>query len=490
MQALRIALVSSEIAPYAKTGGLADVSAALGRFLARRKHDVRLVMPMYARVRTGGWTFRPEAALQDIPLQLGGRRFSFSISTATLPKSSARVHFVRCPELYERDGIYTQDADEHVRFALLSRAALTLCQHAQWAPDIVHCNDWHTALIPLYLRTLYAWDKLFERTRSVLTIHNLGYQGVIAADRIGDLGLADERRLLYQEDLNEGRINLLKTGLLYANALTTVSRTYAREIQTAEQGMGLDGLLRQRSDSLFGIVNGIDDEEWNPGTDPWIAQHYDARDPAGKARCKQALCERLGLRNEPRVPLVGIVSRLTAQKGFELLPDALPVLLQRGSIALAVLGSGEERYESYFRWLAGTYPGRVGYDRGYKEELSHQIEAGADLFLMPSRYEPCGLNQMYSLKYGTVPVVRRTGGLADTVEEWNGAQNSGTGFLFDAFEPEALLRALRAALAVWEDPAAWARLVRNGMQQDYSWERQGEHYLELYRKLAPARSAS
>ena len=408
------------------------------------------------------------------------------MSTAKLPKSKLDVYFVRCPDLYDREGIYTQDEDEHLRFALLSRAALDMCQWTQWAPDIVHCNDWHTALMPLYLKTLYAWDKLFARTRTVLTIHNIGYQGVVGSDKLGELGLESEKRFLYQEDLDEGRVNFLKTGILYAHALTTVSVTYAREIQGDELGMGLDALLRKRSDSLFGIVNGVDYDEWNPKSDKLIPHRFNERDLRGKEANKQALCEKFGLEFDARAPLIGVVSRLTAQKGFELLPDILPVLLHRDDVRLVVLGNGEERYENYFNWLAGAFPKKVAFQAGFDNPLAHWIEAASDMFLMPSRYEPCGLNQMYSLRYGTVPIVRRTGGLADTVAPWNAQTREGTGFLFDEFTPEALLEAVRRALAAWRDDGAWSQLMQNGMARDFSWEHQVDEYIALYRKLVPA----
>ncbi len=485
MDPLKICLVSSEVAPFAKTGGLADVTAALARHLHKKKHDVRLVMPFYRRLR-GQYDFTPLAQLQDIPVRLGARTYHFSVSTAKLPKSKLDVYFVRCPDLYDREGIYTQDEDEHLRFALLSRAALDMCQWTQWAPDIVHCNDWHTALMPLYLKTLYAWDKLFARTRTVLTIHNIGYQGVVGSDKLGELGLESEKRFLYQEDLDEGRVNFLKTGILYAHALTTVSVTYAREIQGDELGMGLDALLRKRSDSLFGIVNGVDYDEWNPKSDKLIPHRFNERDLRGKEANKQALCEKFGLEFDARAPLIGVVSRLTAQKGFELLPDILPVLLHRDDVRLVVLGNGEERYENYFNWLAGAFPKKVAFQAGFDNPLAHWIEAASDMFLMPSRYEPCGLNQMYSLRYGTVPIVRRTGGLADTVAPWNAQTREGTGFLFDEFTPEALLEAVRRALAAWRDDGAWSQLMQNGMARDFSWEHQVDEYIALYRKLVPA----
>ena len=360
MRPLKICLVSSECTPLAKTGGLADVVAALGRYLAKRGHDVRVVLPMYLRIKNGGHDFFPVPEVQDVPIRLGGRIYWFSASTLQLPRSAAKIWLVRCPELYEREGIYTQDADEHLRFALLSRA-----------------------------------------------------------------------------------------------------------------------------ESVRGIVNGVDYDDWNPTNDVLIPHAYSGKDLAGKAKCKEALLKRFKLPLDSKVPVFGIVSRLTYQKGFELLAEILTVLLHRENIRLVVLGTGEEKYENYFTWLQTTFPTKVGYDRGYKEDLAHQIEAGADLFLMPSRYEPCGLNQMYSLKYGTVPIVRRTGGLADTVEQWNADAKTGTGFLFGEFSAEALMNTIRYALECWKDQAAWKVLQKNGMERDFSWDHQAEEYIDLYRKLVP-----
>jgi len=307
---------------------------------------------------------------------------------------------------------------------------------------------------------------------------------VFGSGLLRTLGLEQDRQLFWQEDLTEGSINFLKTGIQYASALTTVSETYAREIQTSELGMGLENVLRERRDWLFGIVNGIDDAEWNPRTDPHLPAHYDAKDLAGKATCKQKLLAELGLTAPPRVPLLGIVSRLTAQKGFELLPDALPVVLQREDLRLIALGSGEERYERYFEWLQQTFPSKVRFWRGYNEPLAHRIEAGSDVFLMPGRYEPCGLNQLYSLRYGTAPLVRRTGGLADTVQAFDPATGQGTGFVFHDFTSDALYQTIDWALRVWRDTKSWSKLVQNAMSQDWSWEHQGPRYVELYRKIA------
>ena len=483
---MRICFAAAEVAPFAKTGGLADVVAALTRYLQEAGHGVLAFVPAYRRILAGGWEARPVEGLGDVEVRVGPQTFRVSFSRLRLPGSEAGVVLVHSPELYDREPIYTQDGDEPVRFALLSHAALAACQHLQWAPDVVHAHDWHAALLPLLVKTSFAWDRLFSKTRSVLTVHNIGYQGVFSSEAVDRLGLAGERHLLDQDDLRSGRVNFLKTGLLHADALTTVSQTYAREIQTPELGAGLDPILRRRSGALHGILNGVDYAVWSPETDPHIAQRYSAGDLAGKVRDKQALMADLGLRFDARVPVLGIVSRLTAQKGFDLLPDVLPIFLQREDLRLAVLGSGEEAHERYFQWLQETFPDKVCFYRGYNDALAHKIEAGSDIFLMPSRYEPCGLNQMYSLKYGTIPVVRRTGGLADTVRDYDAhgdGGGTGTGFVFEEFTTRALRDALERALAAWRDPAAWHRLVQRAMAQDFSWQRQGARYVELYARL-------
>lgn len=486
MAPYRVCFVSSELAPIAKTGGLADVAAGLCRDLTAAGHDVRLYMPLYRRVREAGLQLEPSAEQRDIELNFGARKVKCSVLTSVLegPAGGAgiRVFFVDAPELFGGEELYGGE-DEHMKFAVLSRAAIEGCQRMQWAPDLFHCNDWHAALLPLYLRTTYGWDRLFSQTKTLLTIHNIGYQGNFDANVLADLGLMEQRRRLPREDQEAGRLNILKVGILSADALSTVSRTYAAEIQTPEFGMGLQDALRSRAEVLSGIVNGVDYADWDPSSDKLIPHPYSAADLSGKAKNKAALCADFGLPLGERTPVFGIVSRLTGQKGFDLLPDILPILLQRADIRLVVLGSGESDHEKYFQWLRDTWPDKVANYRGYSNELAHRIEAGADLFLMPSRYEPCGLNQMYSLRYGTVPVVRRTGGLADTVQHFDPATGEGTGFVFDDFKAEALLWAMRQALEVWSQPAAWDRLVQNGMAMDYSWERQGREYEQLYARL-------
>jgi starch synthase len=481
---LNICLVSSELAPLAKTGGLADVTAALSAYLDGQGHDIRVLIPFYSSIDTAALDVSPVHFLQNQPLQLGQHHFFYSIDTATLPGSQLKIYLLRCPELYNRPGIYSNDRDEHLRFILLSRAAIEMCQHMGFAPDIFHCHDWHTALVPLYLRARYAWDQLFAHTRTVLTIHNIGYQGIFHAGILHDMGLLDAQEQLHQEDLALGRVNFLKTGILHADLLTTVSPTYAQEILSPEYGMGLQDLLLQRRDSLVGVLNGVDYTEWNPGNDMLIPYFYDSRRISGKKKNKLALMKELQLDASDDMPLISMVTRLTYQKGIELVQKVVPELLQQRRFALAVLGSGEPRYEQFFSWLQQHHRDRVCFYRGFSNRLAHWIEAGSDLFLMPSRFEPCGLNQMYSLRYGTVPIVRRTGGLADSVSLFEPASGKGTGIVFNDFNDLALDWALNTALDLYQDKKTWGKLRRNGMKMDYSWERQGQVYVDLFQRLA------
>lgn len=480
---LKICLTSSEFYPLAKTGGLADVCAALSAYLDEQGHDIRVLIPYYSSIDTSSLEIVPTHSLQNLSIEIGNHVLSYSIDSTVLPGTSLTVYLLRCPELYNRSGIYTNGPDEHLRFIFLSRVAIEMCQHMGFAPDIFHCHDWHTSLVPLYLKYHYAWDRLFEKTRSVLTIHNIGYQGTFPAHVLHDMGMQDMSDKLYQEDLAQGHVNFLKTGLLYADLLTTVSPTYAREILQPTYGMGLQDILRQRRNSLVGILNGVDTKEWNPRTDTLIPFTYDARATSGKKKNKQALMAELQLDCSEDNPLIGIVSRLTSQKGIDLIQSVVPRLLQQRRFSLVVLGSGEPRYERFFTELQRHYRQRVSFYRGFSNKLAHMIEAGSDIFLMPSLFEPCGLNQMYSLRYGTVPIVRRTGGLADSVQLFEPASGKGTGIVFDEYNVAALEWAMITALDLYRNKKLWLKLMRNGMAVDFSWEHQGRHYVKLFRQL-------
>ncbi len=478
-----VCLLSAEVAPLSKTGGLADVAGALAKYLTTTGHDVRLFTPLYASIDRTRFPIKPLDGLQNVPLQVGPHHYVFSVATTPLPGSNALVYLIDCPALYGRPAIYTTDPDEHLRFLAFTRAVLAVCQGSQWSPQILHCNDWHTAFGPLFIRALYEGAPLFARTRSVLTIHNIGYQGVFSSAAIADLELGPKSYLLHQDDLRAGKINPLRHGILYADAITTVSPTHALEIRTDQYGMGLQDSLRMRGNALTGILNGVDYHVWDPRNDKYLPEHYDADSLAIKAGLKSAFIERLGLTVPVTTPLAGIVSRLAAQKGIELMFESLPQVLEWRDLGFVALGSGEPQYERFLAELEQRFPGRVAFRQGYDDELSHWIEAACDMFLMPSRYEPCGLNQMYSLRYGTAPIVRRTGGLADSVEHYNPETGEGTGIVFDHFDSEALEWALNTALDLYAQPEHWRRMVRNGMAKDFSWESQGEKYVEIYRRL-------
>jgi starch synthase len=480
---LRICFATAEMVPFAKAGGLGDVAGALVKYLHAAGHDVRLFMPGYSTIDRTKLECHPVEFAQKVPLIIGTHRFQFSLQTARLPGTDIFVYLVDCPALFKRAAIYTADPDEYRRFLLLTHAAFIGCQRMGFAPHILHCNDWHTAMGPLWLRTVYHWDRLFEHTRSVMTIHNIGYQGVVGADRVAELLPGVDPNMLHQDELRAGRINMLRHGVLYADLITTVSPTYAREIQGAEYGLGLEDSLRQRADALIGILNGVDYTEWDPRNDRFLPRPYGANQLGVKATLKEQLLARLKLQGAERRPLIGMVTRLATQKGVDLLIGALPALLGAQEFNLVVLGSGESAYEAFFKALARQHPRRVALHLGHDEELAHWIEAGSDMFLMPSRYEPCGLNQMYSLRYGTVPIVRRTGGLADSVQHFDPATGHGTGIVFNDYNVEALTWAVNTALDLYQQRGSWRRLMQNGMARDFSWNRQIERYIEQYTRL-------
>ncbi|GMV40576.1 MAG: glycogen synthase [Myxococcales bacterium] len=491
LAAMKILFVSSEVAPFAKAGGLGDVSAALPRQLAALGHDVRVVMPLYARVRQPGRAFTE--VMPDVTFTMGPREVRFSVAEAPLPGTRVPVYFVRCPSLFDRPELYGSGEDEHLRFGVLSWVSLLICQHLKFAPDIAHVNDWQSALVPLLLRSLFAWDRLFAETRSVLTIHNLGHQGTFGAHAAYEVGLGPALNLVHGDHLAAGRFGFLLSGILHANAITTVSPTYAREIQTPAHGVGLDPFLRARRDALFGILNGIDEAEWSPEVDRYLEHPYSAYDLTNKELCKRDLVRSMALPYRPEAPVLGLVTRLVWQKGLDLCMGVLPRVLRTRGAQLVALGKGEPKYEWFFRSLMKVFPKQVAFQAAFSEERAHAIEAGADLFLMPSRYEPCGLNQMYSLRYGTPPVVHRTGGLADSVRPFVPPDGgSGTGFVFNDFDESGFAWALNTALDTWistrgEHREHWRALQRRGMAEPLGWQHRIGEYLDVYRFVAPGR---
>jgi starch synthase len=468
----KVMMVASEAAPFAKTGGLADVLGALPAALVRQGVSVSVVMPKYRGVHPAG----VELVLEDMPVWINNFRHRTDIWR--LDRDGVNFYFVEAPWFYDRDGFYSSYGsdyiDNHLRFAVLSLAALGVARQLEH-PDILHSHDWQAALVPIYAKTWFPNDPRMANLKHVFTIHNLGYQGIFAKHILFELGL--DARMFNSNELEFfGNLNLMKGAILAADYLTTVSPTYAREIQTPEHGFGLDGLLRWQAGHLVGILNGVDYAEWNPATDRHLPAHFDQTNLEGKAACKRALLEAVGFGAEAHDrPLIGVVSRFAAQKGFDLL-EPIGDELAKEDMTLIALGSGEPHCEWIFHDLATRHHDKVRVWHGYNNGLAHLIEAGADIFLMPSRYEPCGLNQIYSLKYGTPPVVRATGGLDDTIEET-------TGFKFSEYSPSALLGAVRHALQCWRDRDAWQERMRLGMGKDFSWDRSAAEYADLYRDL-------
>ena len=479
---MRVVMLAPEVHPYAKTGGLADVLAALPAALNRIGVEVSVCLPAY---RTALRALGPLPVILRLHAPVSSRMEPAEI--LAVPNAPVPTFLVRADRFFDRDGLYGvggRDYDDNAeRFAFFCRAALEWLRHASPAPDILHMHDWQTALVPAFLRATADLYPELAAVRAVQTVHNLAFQGRFPSEEWHLLNL-DPRHFVPDGLEFFGDINYLKAGLLFADAITTVSPRYAEEIQTPSFGSGLDGVLRMRADRLRGILNGVDDAVWNPASDPFVPAHYDQGDLRGKARCKAALQADLGLAVSPEPALLAVVSRLAEQKGLELLGAVLPGLLKTRAVQFVALGSGDARYEELLVGLAGQFPGRVGVRIGFDEPLAHRIEAGADVFLMPSRFEPCGLNQLYSLRYGTVPVVHATGGLDDTVVEFDAREGLGTGFKFTPYTEEAFLAALRRALDTRRDAAAWQRLVTNGMSQDFSWQRAAREYARLYTSLA------
>jgi starch synthase len=471
-----VLIIGSEAVPFAKTGGLADVLGALPPALAHLGWDATLAMPRYRGVTDG-------RRVDAFPVTLGGYTREITFFEADMA-DGARALLVDCPDLFHRAALYgTEGADypdNARRFAMLVRATFEFVARSGRRPSIVHAHDWQAGLAPVYLKTLYASHPILGDVPSIFTIHNLAYQGLMQPDWLPRLDLGWEQftvdRLEYW-----GHVSFLKGGIVDARTVTTVSPRYAQEIQRPDLGFGFDGILRMRSADLVGILNGIDTSRWDPEDDAFIPQPYSAANLAGKSAAKMALLARYGLPQESRRPLVGLISRMIDQKGFDLIA-ALAGQLPRLDAAYVLLGTGEPRYQDLWRRLAADFPDRIGALIGFDEPLAHLIEAGADIFLMPSRFEPCGLNQMYSLRYGTVPVVRAVGGLADTVTDYRPGSTDSTGFVFGPYTSAALLEALTRALALYPDRAEWERLQQNGMRQDHSWDHSAREYVKIYER--------
>ena len=473
---MRVAILTSEAMPFAKTGGLADVSGALPKALTEQDVDTKLILPLYEQIDR---TLLNGGTVENVRVEWRGQvhqvRFWYSDA------AGAPAYLLEAPEFFARPAIYGY-SDDHIRFAFFSRAALALLKALDWAPDVVHGNDWPCGFALAELRARRRLEPFFQNTKSLFSLHNVGYQGLFDSGDLWWLGFGD---LPERDDfMLERHASALKAGIIAADALSTVSPRYAREIQSHEQGHGLDWLLRARSNRLAGITNGVDYDVWNPETDPHIAINFSADDLSGKRECKLDLLRRFGLPEEPERPIIAIISRLVAQKGYDLIRQISGSILETGSVFIA-LGAGAKEYEDFLQRWHDAAPNRVGIYKGYAgEPLAHQIEAGADMFLMPSLYEPCGLNQMYSMRYGTVPIVRATGGLDDTVQQFNPADQTGTGFKFGPYDAAALLEKIREALYFYSRPEQWQKIQHNGMLVDNSWAAAAKKYIELYQEMA------
>lgn len=477
---MKILFVSSEVSPFAKTGGLADVAGALPKALRKIGHDVRIIMPLYQCVETGNFTIKKARKGFEVPV--GGTMQKGLLRQTSL--GDIPVYLVENKEYFQRPALYGTPAgdypDNSDRFGFFCQSVVELLKRLDFRPDIIHCHDWQTALIPFIIKHEHRDDPFFARTALVYTIHNLAYQGIFEREALNSFGLDDSHftvdRLEYY-----GKINLMKGGILTADVINTVSNAYCREIRTEEMGCGLQGVLQQRAHNLYGILNGIDYEDWNPSTDPFIFKNFTPTTLSGKAANKKNLQKALGLEQSPSTPLLGMITRLSSQKGLDLLEALLPKFLEN-ELQLVLLGTGDEKYMKIFSALQEKPSDALSINLTFDLALSRKIYAASDMFLMPSHYEPCGLGQLIALRYGSVPVVRKTGGLADTVFDLRDGIREANGFTFDEYTPEAFWNAISRALELYKDRKKWDKMVRTGMNTDYSWDHSAGEYEVLYDK--------
>jgi len=486
---VKILYVSSEVVPFAKTGGLADVAGALPRALAEQGHDIRIAMPQYGSMDVDQYPLSP--ILGEINVHFHNETLGAAVNSAVLPDSEIPVYFIRNDPYFNRKGLYNEKGvdypDNARRFAFFCMATLWMLRALDWKPDVIHTNDWQSALIPTYLKYHpdLKTDDFYSGIKVLYTIHNLAYQGSFDREILKTIGLGWEVYTLEGMEFY-GNINLMKAGIVFSDEISTVSETYAREIQQEEYGCGLDGVLRARRDQLTGIMNGIDYTVWNPHVDQLIPVKFSPRSMGGKTRCKKALQKKNNLPVNKEIPIIGMISRLADQKGFDLISGIVDEMMKL-NLQFVLLGTGEPKYHDMFEKIKTRYPEKAGINLTFNNRLAHEIEAGSDMFLMPSRYEPCGLNQLYSLKYGTVPIVRKTGGLADSITD--AAPDSvkagkGTGFVFEEYSSKALLDAIKRAVDLFHnDKKYWKKLRSNGMAADYSWGASAKKYETLYQKM-------
>ena len=487
----KILFVTSEVVPFIKTGGLADVSAALPQSLAEMGHEVRIVVPKYGAVDDRKYKIHEVVRLKDLTVKIGEKEVVFSLKSCFLPGQRVRVqiYFLDNQEYFgSRNSLYTdpmtgkdyKDNDE--RFTLLNLSVFELIQKLGWNPDLIHCNDWECGLIPAYLKTHYKNDELFSSFKTLFTIHNLAYQGIFAPAAFNKTGLPEQ---LNSEKgiLHDGKVNFMKSGLMHADVINTVSETYAQEIRTdKELGAGLKDILSKRKNDLYGIINGIDTKVWNPEKDKHISKKYTIKNIDGKKVNKKALVERFKLEYKEDVPVFGLISRLYDSKGLDLLEKVFDDFMKL-DVQMILLGTGDPKLHSFFEKMNKKYDDKFAAYLGFNDDLAHLIEGGADIFLMPSKYEPCGLNQMYSLKYGTIPIVHKTGGLADTVVNYDEKTSEGNGFVFDKYNSKEFLKEIKRAVNMFQDKDAWLKIMKTGMKSDFSWDSSAKKYIDLYKKI-------
>jgi starch synthase len=482
---MHIAFAASECVPFSKTGGLADVVGALPRALAAAGRQVSVYIPRYRQTKLTD----ARTVVRSITVPFDDH-YRFCSVVAAGSKSGVDHYFVEYPQFFDRDALYGTSSgdypDNAERFALFSRAVLEASK-ILGVPQVFHCHDWQSALIPVLLKTQYAEDPAFREVGTVFTIHNMGYQGLFPPDTLPLLTLPWDLLTMSKMEFF-GNVNFLKGALVFSDFITTVSRKYSQEIQTTEFGFGLEGVLRDRASTVTGILNGVDYDEWSPQADKFTAARYSPQDLSGKAKCKQDLLAAFGITNpDLKLPVIGIVSRFAAQKGFDLIAQIMDRLAREEMIVIA-LGNGDKQYEEMFARLQKQFPQKIAIKIAYDNAIAHKIEAGSDMFLMPSKYEPCGLNQIYSLKYGTVPIVRATGGLDDTIEPWDARTGRGTGFKFSDYNGEALLLTIKDALKAFRDQTSWQTLMRNGMDKDFSWNNSAKEYGRIYERVRQLRA--
>ncbi len=489
---LKILFATSEVVPFIKTGGLADVSSALPQKLQEMGHHVRIIVPKYGAIDERKFKIHEVVRLKDLKINIGEKEVVFSLRSSFLigPKTRVQIYFLDNPEYYgSRHNLYADPLtgedypDNDERFIILSRAVFELINKLGWTPDIIHCNDWQTGLIPAYLKSMYASDPVFKSIKTIFTIHNLGFQGIFPKTTFAKTGLPAELDC-EKGILRKGKVNFLKSGLIYSDMINTVSETYAKEIcQDKELGMGLEDILKKRKKDLYGIINGIDDTIWHPERDTKIEKRYSIKNLELKRENKKALAENFNFTYNENIPVIGMITRLLDNKGMDLLEKALPELMKM-DIHFILLGTGDKKYHKVFKAAATKYHNKFSCYIGFDDELAHLIEAGCDMFLMPSKFEPCGLNQMYSLMYGTVPIVRQTGGLADTVKLFNPKTKTGNGFVFKKYNAKEMMAEIKNAVKIFSsNREMWHSIMRNGMKENFSWLNSSKKYVDLYKKL-------